>query len=64
MDQIVILANGGRKTSQTVQNSPELMAYFRFANKMAQQVIELIQSGELVLNGKQIVDLETIELLD
>jgi hypothetical protein len=63
-DEIVILANGGRKTSQTVQNSPELMPHFRFANKMAQQLIELIQSGELVLDGKQIVDLEMIELLD
>ncbi|AUD04055.1 hypothetical protein [Spirosoma pollinicola] len=63
-DEIVILANGGRKTSQTVQNSPELMTHFRFANKMAQQLIELIQSGELVLDGKQIANLETIELLD
>ena len=63
-DEVVILANGGRKTSQTAQNSPELMTHFRFANKMAQQLIELIQSGELVLDGKQIVDLEMIELLD
>ena len=63
-DEIVILANGGRKTSQTVQNSPELMAYFRFANKMAQQLIELIQSGELVLDGKLIVVLEAFELLE
>ena len=63
-DEIVILANGGRKTSQTVQNSPELMTHFRFANKMAQQLIELVQSGELVLEGKQIMDVETIELLD
>ena len=63
-DEVVILANGGRKTSQTVQTSPELMTHFRFANKMAQQLLELIQSGELVLEGKQIVDVETIELLD
>lgn len=63
-DEIVILANGGCKTSQTVQNSPELVTHFRFANKMAQQLIELIQSGELVLEGKQIIDVETIELLD
>lgn len=63
-DEIVILANGGRKTSQTVDNSPELMTHFRFANKMAQQLIELIQSGELVLEGKQIMNVEMIELLD
>ncbi len=63
-DKVVILANGGRKTSQTVQNSPELMAHFRFANKMARQLIELIQSGDLVLDGKQIMDLDTIELID
>lgn len=63
-DEIVILASGGRKTSQTVQNSPSLMAHFRFANRMAQQLIELIQAGELVLDGKQIVNLDMIELLD
>lgn len=63
-DEVVILANGGRKASQTVQNSPELMTHFRFANRMAQQLIELIQSGELVLKGKQIMNVETIELLD
>jgi len=63
-DEIVILANGGRKTGQTVQRSPELMNHFRFANKMAQQLIELIQSGELLMDGKRIVDLEMIELLD
>ena len=63
-DEIVILANGGLKTSQTVQNSPQLMAHFRFANRMAQQLIELIQAGELVLDGKQIVNVDTIELLD
>ena len=40
------------------------MTHFRFANKMAQQLIELIQSGELVLDGKQILDVETIELVD
>ncbi|WP_425290772.1 hypothetical protein [Spirosoma linguale] len=63
-DEIVILANGGRKTSQTVQNSPQLMTHFRFANRMAQQLMELSQTGELVLDGKQIVNLDTIELLD
>lgn len=63
-DEVVILANGGRKTSQTVQDSPELMAHFRFANKMARQLIELIQEGELVVDGKQITNIEAIELLD
>lgn len=63
-DEIVILANGGQKTSQTVQNSPQLMAHFRFVNRMAQQLVELIQAGELVLDGKQIVNVDTIELLD
>lgn len=62
-DEVVILANGGRKVSQTVQNSPEIMTHFRFANKIAQQLIELSQSGDLILNGKQIMDIDRIELL-
>ena len=62
-DQVVILANGGLKVSQTVQNSPELLIHFRFANKIAQQLTELTQSGDLLLDGKQIVDIDRLELL-
>ncbi|MBC3789405.1 hypothetical protein [Spirosoma utsteinense] len=62
-DEVVILANGGRKVSQTVQKSPELMTHFRFANKIALQLTELTQSGDLLLDGKQIVDMDRIELL-
>ncbi|RAJ93252.1 hypothetical protein LX87_04764 [Larkinella arboricola] len=63
-DQVVILANGGPKTSRTVQDSPELLAHFRFANKMATQILEMMLSGELTLKGKQINQIEAIELLD
>lgn len=62
-DEVVILANGGRKVSQTVQNSPELMTHFRFANKIAQQLMVLSQSGDLLLDGKQILEVEGIELI-
>ena len=63
-DQVVILANGGRKTGRTVQDSPDLMVKFRFANKMANQLMELIAQGEIIIQGKQITNLEAIELLD
>ncbi len=63
-EEIVILANGGLKTGRTVQDSPDLLAKFRFANKMAHQLLELIRSGELQLAGREIVNVEQIELVD
>lgn len=63
-EQVVVLANGGLKIGRTVQDSPELLAKFRFANKMATQLLDLLQSGELKLQGKEIHNLEDIELLD
>jgi len=63
-DRAVILVNGGLKTGRTVQDSPDLLGRFRFANKMANQLVDLIQAGELILEGKQIVNLEAIELID
>lgn len=63
-DEVVILANGGLKTGRTVQDSPDLLTKFRFANKMAGQLMELIQTGELVTEGKEIMNLEEIDLID
>lgn len=63
-DEVVILANGGLKIGRTVQDSPDLMTKFRFANKMASQLNELIQSGELIMDGKEIVGIEGIDLID
>ena len=63
-DEIVVLANGGLKTGRTVQDSPDLLAKFRFANKMAHQLLDLIQTGEIQLVGKEIVNGEQIELID
>ncbi|MCY7358100.1 MAG: hypothetical protein LH609_11695 [Rudanella sp.] len=63
-DEVVLLANGGLKTGRTVQDSPDLLAKFRFANKMADQLVELIASGELQMAGKEIVNMDGLELLD
>lgn len=62
-DEVVILANGGLKSGRTVQDSPDLFAKFRFANKMADQLLELITSGELQIVGKQILNVDQLELL-
>ena len=63
-DEVVILANGGIKTGRTVQDSPELLTRFRFANKMASQLNALIQSRELIINGREIINTEDIDLID
>ena len=61
-EQIVILANGGIKTAQQVQNAPNVLAHFRFANAMAKQIDQLIRAGDFKLDGKNIVNLDEIEL--
>ena len=61
-DQVVILANGGIKMSQTVQGSPDLMPAFQFANKMARQLLELIRERSIDIDGKEIMNLEEVEL--
>ncbi len=63
-EQVVVLVNGDLKTSRTVQESPNLLTKFRFANKMAGQLIRLMNKGELVLNGKEITNVEMLELID
>ncbi len=63
-DEIVILANGGIKTSQKVSDSPDLAEKFRFANKVAKQITAMIRDKEFHHEGKMIFDFEklTIEL--
>ena len=61
-EQIVILANGGIKTSQKVQDSSEVLQHFRFANAMSKQISELIKDGDFVFRGKNIININEIEL--
>ncbi len=61
-EQIVLLANGGIKTAQQVQNAPNVLAHFRFANAMAKQVDQLIREGDFKFTGKNILHLNEIEL--
>jgi hypothetical protein len=61
-DKIVILANGGIKTSQKVQDSPDLLPHFRFANEMSKQISTLIREGDLKFLGKNILNFSQIEL--
>lgn len=51
-DQIVILLNGGIKTSEKVQDSPDCMAHFRFAIQFCKQLDRLIQEGEIKIQAK------------
>jgi hypothetical protein len=62
-DKIVILANGGIKSSQTVQGSPDLMPHFRFVNVMSKQVDEFIKDGTFKVEGKNILELDKIEFI-
>ncbi len=61
--EIVILGNGGIKSSQKAQDSAELMPYFRFINSMSKQITELIKDGDFIFQGKNILNLNEIELI-
>jgi hypothetical protein len=61
-DEIVILANGGVKTSQTVQDSLDLLPMFRFANQVAKRITEMIKYKELRYAGNTIIDCDKIEI--
>ena len=61
-EQIVILANGGIKTAQQVQNAPNVLTHFRFANAMAKQIAQQIREGHFEWEGKNILNLNEIEL--
>ena len=62
-ESIVILANGGLKKSATVQGTPELMPHFRFAKTMGKQINQLISEKSFQYRGKQILDIDNINLL-
>ena len=49
---VVILGNGGRKTSQRVQDSKELYPIFQFMNKVNQAFTEKIQVGEITYGSQ------------
>jgi hypothetical protein len=61
-EAVVVLANGGLKTAQTVQECPDLWPHFTFAKKMAKQLTNLLSTGELVINGKEIENINETEL--
>ena len=61
-EQIVILGNGGLKTSQKVQDSADVLHHFRFANAMSKQISDLIKDGDFVFRGKNIININEIEL--
>jgi len=62
-EEIVILANGGIKTSQQAQDSPDVLPHFRFANAMSKQINELIRDRNFTIRGKNIDNFHEIELI-
>ena len=62
-ESIVILANGGIKKSATTQGTPELIPHFRFAKTMGKQINQLISEGNFNFQGKEILDIDNIDLL-
>jgi hypothetical protein len=62
-ESIVILANGGIKKSATLQGTPELIPHFRFAKAMGKQINQLLTEGNFRFKGKEILDIESIDIL-
>ena len=61
-EEIVILANGGIKTAQKVQDSPDLQAKFRFVGQIALRITEMIKDKSFRFSGKTIFDLDKLEI--
>ncbi len=61
-EEIVILANGGVKTAQKVQDCPDLLPKFRFVRQAAIRITEMIRDKEFRFSGKTIFDLQNIEI--
>ena len=53
-DQIVILGNGGIKSSQSVQNSPDAFPHFELMNTVAFLTQMKLQKEEWSISGKNI----------
>lgn len=50
-DQIVILLNGGVKTSEKVQDSPDCIAHFRLAVQFCKLLDRLINEGQIKIRA-------------
>ena len=61
-EEIVILGNGGIKASQKTEDSPDLMPHFRFIKTMGKQINRLIIDNSFAYEGKEIFDLDDIDL--
>jgi hypothetical protein len=58
-DEVAILLNGGIKSSQKTNDSPDLVAKFRFAQQVSKVVDLKIRNRELQVVGKKLIgDLE------
>lgn len=57
-DRIVILGNGGIKTSQSAQDSPGCLPYFEFINELVKEInYRIIRSRIEEIDGKLVGDL-------
>jgi hypothetical protein len=54
-DEIVILLNGGIKSSQKTNDSPDLAGKFRFAQQVSKAIDLKIKHRELQVVGKQLI---------
>ena len=51
------------KVELDAQDSTEVLQHFRFANAMSNQISELIKDGGFKFQGKNIINLNEIELI-
>ena len=61
-NEIVILVNGAEKTANSIQDCPNVLPKFRFANAMGKQITKLILDKELKIEGKNLLEIDGIFL--
>ena len=54
-EQVVILLNGDRKTTQSIKHCPNCYPHFQFANKLSDAIHNAFKMDLIVLEGKDIM---------
>ena len=54
-DEVVILLNGGIKSSQKTNDSPDLVAKFRMAQQLSKAIDKQLRNRELQVVGKKLI---------
>ena len=63
-DNVLVLFSGAVKSERTAQQCPQVRGHFEYANEVAKEIKELIESQEIKIVDKQIVSNGNITIIN